>query len=746
MLDTLPPNNLAPSVLSMGMHFVRAYLTILVLWLGLHPAAARLVGSDEVGDKEAGQTTDSDKQNVKIDFFERKIRPILVEHCYSCHSSEGKQIEGGLRVDSREALRRGGESGPAVLPKQSSDSLLIAALKYESLEMPPDQKLSAEVVKDFEKWIADGAHDPRDEAAAPSEEVPSSIDFEQGRKFWSFQRPTQHQLPPHGIPNWAQSRIDHFIAAKFEQHQLSPAPPAERHVLLRRLTYDLTGLPPTPEQLARWNRHEAYEVVDTVTQELLTSPAYGEHWARMWLDLMRYADDQAHIVGNDQSLFFPNSHLYRQWVISAFNADLPYDRFIELQLAADIVTPDDHEDDVALGFVGLGPKYYRRNSPEVQAEEWEDRVDVLSQGLLGLTIACARCHDHKYDPIGTADYYALAGVFASVEMFNQPLDPNREKNEKGQAKDPKDAMHVIRDVDSRDLSIMVRGDVNRLGPVVPRGFLTVFSSDVRREFHQGSGRAELAGEIISRENPLTARVLVNRVWGQLIGKPLVGTPSNFGNLGQRPTHPELLDDLSVRFMDNGWSLKWLCQEIVSSATYQQSSSAENLQADPQNQWLSRMHRKRLSVEQWRDAVLSACGRLEERPASQNIDPSEPQATARTIYSASSRLKLNPMLALFDYPDPNTHSAGRAKTTSAAQKLFLMNSPFMVEHANTLAERLREHTRNVHEAVDELYRRLFARPATEEELLAAADFLRLDGGNFDQYTHAVMMSNEMFFIE
>lgn len=726
---------------------MRACLTILVLYLLLHTTTARLVASDETGDKGAGDSVEiSNKKNTSSDFFERKIRPVLIEHCYACHSAEGKQIEGGLRVDSREALRRGGESGPAVLPKQASESLILAALKYESLEMPPDRKLSEEIVRDFEKWIADGAHDPRDEAATSSEDVPSSIDYEQGRKFWSFQRPTQYELPPHSIQGWTQSRIDHFIAAKLDAHQLTPAPPASTPMLLRRLTYDLTGLPPTLEQLARWNKYASNELVDNVTQELLASPAFGEHWARMWLDLMRYADDQAHIVGNDQSLFFPNSHLYRQWVISALNADMPYDRFIELQLAADIVTPDNTEDDVALGFVGLGPKYYRRNSPEVQAEEWEDRVDVLSQGLLGLTVACARCHDHKYDPIGTADYYALAGVFASVEMFNQPLDPAREKDEKGHAKDPKDARHVIRDVNTRNLSIMVRGDVNRLGPVVPRGFLTVLSNDMRREFRQGSGRAELASEIVSRDNPLTARVLVNRVWGQLVGKPLVGTPSNFGNLGERPTHPELLDDLAVRFMDNGWSLKWLCHEIVSSTTYQQSSSVENSQTDPQNQWLSRMNRKRLSVEQWRDGVLLASDRLEERSAAQNIDPSEPQASARTIYSAASRLKLNPMLALFDYPDPNTHSAGRARTTSAAQKLFLMNSPFMVEHARTLAERLREQTVNVRESIDVLYRLLFARQATTEELFAAAEFLRLDGGNFDQYTHAVLMSNEMFFIE
>lgn len=688
---------------------------------------------------------------AEIEFFERKIRPVLVEHCYACHSSEGTDIKGGLRVDSREALQRGGESGPAVVPQKLADSLLLDAIKYESLEMPPDRKLPEEVVRDFERWIAAGAHDPREETKAAVEAVEATIDFEKGREFWSFQAPTRQPLPQHSFNAWPQNPIDHFIAARIEQQSLTPAPPAGRDMLLRRLCFDLTGLPPTSEQLSRWRALPQEQLVEVVSHELLSSTAFGEHWARLWLDLMRYAEDQAHIVGNDQSLFFPNSHLYRQWVIDALNADLPYDRFIELQLAADVLTPDDTADDVALGFIGLGPKYYRRNSPEVQAEEWEDRVDVLSRGLLGLTVACARCHDHKYDPISTADYYALAGVFASVEMFNRPLDAERDTNDKGHAKEPKDALHVVRDIEPRDLSIMIRGDVNRLGPVVPRGFLTVLTTQPERHsFTQGSGRAELAREITAPTNPLTARVMVNRVWGQLIGQPLVGTPSNFGSLGEPPTHPGLLDDLAVRFMEQGWSLKWLCREIVSSATYQQTSMLDAPTTDPENFWLSRMHRKRLTVEQWRDAILQTSGRLDcagcGDAASPNIDPSDPLASRRTIYSQASRLKLNSMLALFDYPDPNTHSDGRAQTTTATQKLFLLNSPLMVEQARLLAERLRGSAESTHQVVHNLYGWLLAREPTPAELLAAMEFLRLDGGNLDQYVQAVMMSNETLFID
>ncbi len=681
------------------------------------------------------------------DFFEKKIRPVLVEHCYACHSKDGKQIEGGLRLDSREAMRRGGETGPAVLPRKVENSLLISAIKYESLEMPPKEKLSDEIIQDFEKWILLGAPDPREETTAEVEEVKSAIDYEKGRQFWSFQRPILPQLPPHGLSNWTRNRIDHFVASELEKQQLAPSARAENSVLLRRLSFDLTGLPPSREQLTKWETYPQESLVDDVAEELLASTTFGEHWARLWLDLMRYADDQAHIVGNDKSLFFPNSHLYRNWVIDALNRDMPYDRFVQLQLAADILTPQDLDDDVALGFVGLGPKYYRRNSPEVQAEEWEDRVDVLSRGLLGLTVACARCHDHKYDPIGTADYYALAGVFASTEMFNRPFDEKLETNEKGHAKDPVNALHIIRDIGPQDLAIMVRGDVNRRGQVVPRGFLTVLSKDQRTDFRDGSGRLELAREITSPDNPLTARVFVNRVWARLIGQPLVATPSNFGNLGERPTHPQLLDDLAVGFMSHGWSLKWLCSEIVSSATYQQQCSAQVDSTDPQNRWLSHMNRKRLSIEQWRDALLMASGKL--LPYDQKtprIDPSDPNSSHRTIYSEASRLKLNPLLSLFDYPDPNTHSDARSQTISAAQKLFMMNSPFMVQNAQTIAQRLQSTTATIRETIDDLYVALLSRKATQDETLVAIEYLNSDGSNFDEYVHAVMMSNEVLLLD
>ena len=284
---------------------------------------------------------------------------------------------------------------------------------------------------------------------------------------------------------------------------------------------------------------------------LLDSPHYGERWARVWLDIARYAEDQAHIVGNNKALFFPNAYLFRDWVINALNSNVPYDRFILLQLAADLLEPESVDNTAALGFIGLGPKYYRRNDPEVMADEWEDRVDVVMRGLQGLTVACARCHDHKYDPVSTEDYYALAGVFAGTEMFNRPLNKEAETSKNGHASKPEQALHVVRDGQPTDLAVMIRGDVANRGDTVPRGFIQVAFPGGRRTFQNGSGRAELAECITDPANPLTARVIVNRIWQQFFGRGIVVTTSNFGKLGERPSHPELLDDLATGFVNNG---------------------------------------------------------------------------------------------------------------------------------------------------------------------------------------------------
>jgi hypothetical protein len=694
----------------------------------------------------------------QVEFFEQRIRPVLVQHCYKCHSARATRVKGGLLLDSPEGLRKGGDSGPAIVPGDPAGSSLLKALHYEDVQMPPDGKLPDRVIADFETWIRQGAADPR--GAVATTPAPRTLDVEAGKRFWAFQPPVRHALPIVRRHDWPERPIDRFLLAPLEAAGLAPSPPADRRTLLRRVTFDLTGLPPTPEEVEAFVQDPSPQAYERVVERLLASPHYGERWARLWLDVARYAEDQAHIVGDDRSLCYPNAYLYRDWVIRALNADLPYDRFIQFQLAADLIAPEDAASQPALGFLGLGPKYYARRSPAVMADEWEDRVDTVARGLLGLTVACARCHDHKYDPIPTEDYYALAGVFASTEMFNRPLSaapPAKEAPSKAaRGKGPVDGMHIVREGKPTDLNVYLRGDVNSKGPLVRRHFLHVLCPGQPRPFAQGSGRRELAEAITFRDNPLTARVLVNRVWAQLFGRPLVGTPSNFGALGERPTHPELLDDLAVRFMESGWSLKWLQREIVLSAAYRQSSRADArmLAADPENRLLGRAARRRLSIEAWRDSLLAASGLLDSGVGGHSIDPQDPAQRRRTVYSAISRLDLNRMLALFDFPDPNLHADRRVETTTPMQKLFVLNSPFMIAQAKALASRLAQTVPGSDLAaerrrIERAYLLLYGRPAGEPELRLGLEFLQTGGDRAEAwpaYAQVLLDANEMFFLE
>jgi len=698
----------------------------------------------------------ADQGAVDVDFFERKIRPVLVEHCYQCHSQQAVaagKLKGKLRLDSRQGIRAGGETGPAVVPGKADKSLILEALRYDSLEMPPQGKLPGQVVADFERWIRGGAPDPRDQVAAPStSSSPATIDWDAARQHWSFQPPRRHPLPQVSTPEWIQRPLDAFVLARLDEAGLKPNPPADRRTLIRRLYFDLVGLPPTPEEVEASLADTAPGAVERLVDRLLASPHYGERWARMWLDLARYAEDQAHIVGNDDSLTYPNAYLYRDWVIDALDRDVPFDRFVRLQLAADLIEPDDTHNLAALGFLGLGPKYYRRNAPEVMADEWEDRVDVVGRGLLGLTVACARCHDHKYDPIPTEDYYSLAGVFASTEMFNRPLDEKRERGKGGQAKKPQDALHIIRDARPRDLKVYLRGDVTNEGPLAKRGFLHVLGRPQRRVFDQGSGRLQLAEAIACRDNPLTARVIVNRVWAMHFGQPLVATPSNFGNRGAPPTHPDLLDDLAVRFMDRGWSLKWLHRQIVLSAAWRQAShiDEQNQRLDPANRLIWRVPRRRLSIEAWRDAILVVSGRLDGRVGGKSIDPREADQRRRTVYSRISRLELNPMLATFDFPDPNVHAERRIETTTPLQKLFVLNSPFMVHQAEALARVCLSHGNDDRKRIAWAYRAVYGRDVNQEELQMGLEFLAAadvgPSARWEQYAQVLLASNEMLFVD
>lgn len=591
------------------------------------------------------------------------------------------------------------------------------------------------------------------------------IDWEEAREFWAFQKPQAQDLPPVVDVDWPRSRIDYFVLAKLESEGLRPSEEASKRTLIRRVSYALTGLPPSPEAVDAFLRDSSPLAYENLVDRLIDSPAYGERFASLWMNAARYAEDQAHQVGNNVQHFYPNAYRYRKWLIDALNQDMPYDRFVELQLAADKLENPIVDDLPALGFIGLGPKYYNRKRLDVQADEWEDRVDTVSRTFLGLTVACARCHDHKYDPIPTEDYYSLAGVFASTKLINkipdsigEPLksaaanDESEDKKQDDKTISPH-ALHIVEDGETQNLHVFLRGDVESKGPQVERGFLQILSDDDDYRFESGdSGRLELARRIVDPENPLTARVMVNRIWGAIFGKALVRTPSNFGKLGELPTHPELLDDLAVRFVDRDWSLKELVREMALSATYRQSSMArpELDKVDPENRSLGRMNRNRLTAEMLRDTLLYASKELEpgEGPSRELSDP---ENRRRTVYGRVSRKQLDTYLALFDYPDPNVHSGKRAETSTPMQKLFVLNSPFMMQRARALAERLLSEGHGSQEArVQRIYGLLYGRSAESREIALALNYLgdspEISESKWADYAQALALTNELMYLD
>ena len=684
--------------------------------------------------------------------FDKEVRPLLEQRCFDCHGPDKQK--GGLRLDQKAAVLSGGDSAePALVAGNSAESLLIKRVLTPNPDesMPPKGKrLTDQEIAVLKKWIDRGAHWPGAEPTAPAEIIPtkSKVITDADRAFWSFQPPKRGSAL---ADPWVRQPVDAFILEGLREKQLTPSAETSRSQYIRRVTFDLTGLPPTPEEVDAFVNDPSRNARERLVDRLLASPRFGEHLAAMWLPLARFAEDQAHQVGNDTKFFYPNAHLYRAWVISALNRDLPYDQFLKLQLAADRLPDVAPADLAALGFLGLGPKYYNRGRLEVMADEWEDRVDTVSRAMLGMTVACARCHDHKFDPITAEDYHALAGVFASTKMVNRMPDGAPEKDVTADKMNPS-TLHVVDDATPQNLNLFIRGQVTRKGPVVPRRFLTVLTPSEPRPFAEGSGRRELAEAIASRSNPLTSRVLVNRVWGVFFGQPLVATPSNFGRSGSLPTNPELLDDLAARFMEQGWSVKKLARELVLSASYAQSSAPDAAKAgkDPENESLWRMNRRRLTVEQWRDAVLSVSGELIENVGAKSADVDEPSNPLRTIYARISRLKLNDLLMQFDYPDANVHAEKRSVTTTPMQKLFLLNSPFMQRRATALAGRLQQIEGSEEEQVTAAYRLLFSRAPTDSELAIGARFLRKgsasDMTRWERYAQSLLASNEMLYVD
>ena len=588
--------------------------------------------------------------------------------------------------------------------------------------------------------------------AATDTDKATPIDWEKARKWWAYQAPQKNELPAVSNSAWPSQRIDHFILARLDSEQLTPSPETTKRILARRLYLDLTGLPPTPAETAAFLSDETGDAYERLVEELMQRRAFGERLASMWLNNVRYAEDQAHQVGANTAFFYPNAYRYREWVIDAFNNDVPYDKFIRKQLAADLIKDTPTGDLPALGFIGLGHKYYNRGRLDVKAEEWAEQVDTLTRSLLGLTVACAQCHDHKYDAFTQKDYYALAGVFASTDLVDRMADGSEIKKDTEAAKKHIDTIHMVHDKKPQNLHVFLRGNTQTKGDIVPRRFLRVLSEGEPKPFTQGTGRLELAESIVSPDNPLTARVVVKRVWSMFFGRGLVTTPSNFGLLGTKPSHPALLDDLAVRFMENGWSMKRLIREMVLSSTYRQCSdeSEANRAIDPSNTHLWRMNRRRMSIEQWRDSILAAGDNL-ERTGGKSLELTDKKNVRRTVYARVSRKKLNDMLMQFDYPDPNVHAAKRSATTTAMQKLFVMNNRFMVEQAKRLAKRITGDSLDASaEQVQSIYDILYNRKPSAAELDLALGFLQLPAESrltrWEQYSHALLAANEMSFID
>jgi hypothetical protein len=691
-----------------------------------------------------------------IEFFEAKIRPVLVKSCYECHSAKAAKVKGGLLLDTKAGIRKGGDSDrPAVVPGNVERSLLIKSLRHDGLKMPPKEKLSEEVVADFVHWIKLGAPDPRQTSPAAGYK---KLTLEEARQFWSFQPPRKTEPPKARNLAWPKSDIDRFILAKLEEKGLKPAADAEPRVLIRRLSIDLLGLPPTPEEVAAFEQsaiRNPQSAIEQLVDRLLTSPHFGERWGRHWLDVARYAESN----GGDGNHPFPHAWRYRDYVIAAVNQDKPYDCFITEQIAGDLLPAENmaqrDEQLVATGFLALTNKPRNQQDPNFKMDLVADQIDVTGRAVLGLSVLCARCHDHKFDPISTKEYYALAGIFDSTTM----LWGSESQGNKG----PSTAnLHVlsdqgtamgVKDAKAVDSAICIGGEAKQRGDTVPRGFLTAATIAKPPAINtKQSGRLELARWLTQAENPLTARVAVNRIWMHLFGRGLVRTVDNFGVLGESPSHPELLDSLAMRFMEGepgvsapgaSWSVKKMIRTIVLSRTYQLSSAhdAANFKADPDNIFLWRMSPRRLDAESLRDAMLAVSGQLERNPPQGSLAPLlKPQGNGyvlarpdlasrepnhRGIYLGIVRgVPLPESLSLFDVANPNLVVAQREITTVPAQALYLMNSPFAVEQSRHLAERLLAlPDLDDPGRVDRAYQLALARPATATERERAVLFIR-----------------------
>jgi hypothetical protein len=796
----------------------------------------------------------AEPSKTDIEFFETKIRPVLVSHCYKCHSAKSKEPKGGLLLDTRAGIRRGGETGHGVVPGELGESQIIAAIRYESLEMPPDQQLPAAVIADFEKWVKRGAADPREGRSL----IQRKIDFDKARTYWAYQ-PIRAPSPPKlRDASWPRTKIDEFILARLESNQLHPTKDAEPITLVRRIYVDLIGLPPSPEQVDAFladcatserSSEIPQEALERLIDELLASPQFGERWGRHWLDVARYGES----TGMERNYTYPHAWRYRDYVIASMNADTPFDQFIKEQLAGDLLIAQTEDERykylVATGFLAIGPKSLNeRNREQFVMDIVDDQIDVTSRAFLGLTVSCARCHDHKFDAIPQAEYYALAGIFRSTNTFygtgggggnrqsgqllglrgmhvspvkvgagnsksaqavkklaaqvrkleaqlkrfqknDSPAGKTRaekiekqliqlrkrlaatKKKSKPEPPTPDKepavlVMGVQDDSDPSDTQVRVRGEPNDRADTIPRGFLTVATIGATTPpTGDSSGRLELAEWIVHPENPLTARVAVNRLWKNLFGSGLVSSLNNFGNNGELPSHPQLLDYLAATFVEDGWSSKRLIKQVMMSRVYQMScrGDIDLTELDPENRLLSRQNQRRMEAEVIRDAMLVASGQLDLKPAEgsvvsdvgdgnvgRGLSPERfaGSSTKRSVYLPIVRAAVPEILRVFDFPEPSIIAAQRDVTTVPTQALYMLNSPFVLGQSKALAERIaRESGSSPQDRIVRAFRLTLSRSPTDDELARAQRFVSdaSDDQVWAELCHVLIASAEFRYI-
>lgn len=734
----------------------------------------------------------------QLDFFESKIRPVLATNCYACHSAEAKTRMGGLGLDTRDSIREGGQRGHAVVPSDVESSLIIGAIRYDgALKMPPTGKLSDEVIADFVKWIEMGAPDPRE---VKVQQAASTIDLEQGRQYWAFQAPRKSTLPPVRDQAWPRGTIDQYVLATIESEGLRPVADSSKDDWLRRVTFDLTGLPPTPEEIESFRKGNSSQAHARVVDRLLESERFGERWGRHWLDVVRYADS----VGRTRNLPYPVAWKYRDYVVASFNADKPYDHFVRQQIAGDLLpyanSAERVENQIATGFLALGAHDLNEPDPkQFEMDVVDEMINVTSRSMLALSVGCARCHDHKFDPIPTKDYYALAAIFRGTDVrsglrrrprFNAgyfriqrlveldgmadyttpdaaelraererlwsalvAAEKNRDRNEcrkyareLGKLPIPENlAMGVTDTGQPVAMKVNIGGDPHTFGEPVDPGFVqALFAADANLpSIAKGhSGRMQLADWLTRADNPLTARVMANRVWHHLFGKGLVATVDNFGSTGRAPTNQALLDYLAVQFMDQGWSVKSLIREIALSRAYGLSTSFDrsNFDKDPDNNFLWRANLRRLEAESVRDSILLVSGELQTGPpppsplnthdrnqqlnaGNQLVRKWQSKPVYRSVFVPVVRNLSNPLFEAFDFPEPSETHGARDITTGPSQALYLMNNEFVRAQASTAAERLLAARSSDPDRVRYAFQQVFSRDPSQQEAESAVRHVR-----------------------